>query len=1065
MRIEELKELSINQVDDWVTMTDLPDQAPNFAIELRGAKNVVDGAIFERDNGSKHLFAAYPSKPSATSMIDFTYLKDNSTGLDYPIVAALDTSNSNHLYVNDTDNDIVGDADGWIEVTRGVTAYVKSVSTTTVTIAADVGGTIQGVLDAFGATIQVGTNELKWYVVKNTTLTNYATVISSIASVVSTTFATITLNKDASATILNWVAGNAITLYRHSAILTVPYNAAAGTDPHIRWDPIESKKKVNFYYGTHTAGSATPPTVLKPFRIIKKASTAYFSGAAASPTLAQIWHLEQGGGGLITDYQTDGTQAAPSAAGTVLTTIGDGNGNNWLQINRVGTDVDTTAGYAVAQIIFGVPVNGDMFRMAYFQGVGTVSMDLTKGAVYNLGTKTYTTADEIVTIMNTHFSVWGSSKFNAVNAAGTITITAMVTGSAYNVSLLYILAGAIGTLQISNVSQGATSTAGSTRYFEGGIDAGTGALTYYHSVIATVEYDGYQESDAIYRLYYAAAANKWGSLVFSIYVNFELMPKNITAITFYEAKTTTADSTAGFANWSPANTDFKKIYSAALTGTPDESLLWSNITTTDSSTAYFYRFTLPTFTQSYVENKFNSAPESLSTNLQHANQIVRSFYTPRYAAKTSRSGDSVVVIDKSDTLLLISSLDGASVSEDDNFPDVEIDSAGRTQRIPLFSNGEMMGLQILNDTIVVFRRGEAETYDLQSGLRNIFPIDCVSKRSILLTPYGIIFAGQAGIYLMASDGSGVRLLNPKWKNYYDGSYFLDGTTTPYLTSTMRQGIVSGYSPQYHLGLFHITAVNKSGGTESLCYIYNFEKDKWFIRQFNIGTNAAITAFGTRIDNSFVIQYSAGLLNYPDTSSLPWEDDVTSAGVSASKGIPCKLLINIGNLYNLIQNASIQEIIVDCDSTIKELAGTGTVTIANGSAAIVGSASNFLLEAFLGWTIIVSGQTQRKIIAIADDTHLTTNSPFGASTGGLSFTISKPYSHNLDFFANDQTTSFDAKTQRLGMKSSPRKLAPIGVLERLKIQIATPSTNLYYLQQYLIRKIVLLYSESTRVGNN
>ena len=519
-----------------------------------------------------------------------------------------------------------------------------------------------------------------------------------------------------------------------------------------------------------------------------------------------------------------------------------------------------------------------------------------------------------------------------------------------------------------------------------------------------------------------------GNLQFVVSVNFELMPKNITSVTFYEAATTTNDFTAGFSNWSPADTDFKQIYQLSFTSQPDESVNWSSVSNL-APFDYSYSAAIPNFTQLYVTSKLNATPLNLGTNLQHANVTLREFYVPRYPVSATIAGNSVVAIDNGDNELLVSTIDGSGDVEDDNFSSEDVDNAGRPLKIPLYSNGEMMGMQILNGVIIVFRRGEIETYDLQSGLRNIFPGDCVAKRSICLTPYGIVFAGQAGIYIM-SDPSHYELLNLKWKNYYDGSYFLDGTTTPYLTSTMRSTVVAGHCPQYHLSLFHVTGVNKSGGTENLCYIYNHDKQRWFIRQFNIGTSAALIAFSTRLDNSFVAQYSAGLLTYPSPSSpFPWEDDVTIAGASASKGIPTNLIVNIGGLYGLIKGSSLVGFVIDCDSTLKEESGSGTITIFN-STAIGGSSSAFKTEGFVGGTITAGVHGQRHIVVIASDTSMTVDVAYSDGTvSGLSYTIAKPYSHNIYFFANNQTSAFDSKTEYLGRKSSMRKIAPVGVLER------------------------------------
>jgi hypothetical protein len=66
--------------------------------------------------------------------------------------------------------------------------------------------------------------------------------------------------------------------------------------------------------------------------------------------------------------------------------------------------------------------------------------------------------------------------------------------------------------------------------------------------------------------------------------------------------------------------------------------------------------------------------------------------------------------------------------------------------------------------------------------------------------------------------------------------------------------------------------------------------------------------------------------------------------------------------------------------------TGTVTVANGSAAVVGVTSAFTTQAPVGsWVQFGTDTVSYRVQAVADDTHLTLTQPYGGSlTGGLSY---------------------------------------------------------------------------------
>jgi hypothetical protein len=63
----------------------------------------------------------------------------------------------------------------------------------------------------------------------------------------------------------------------------------------------------------------------------------------------------------------------------------------------------------------------------------------------------------------------------------------------------------------------------------------------------------------------------------------------------------------------------------------------------------------------------------------------------------------------------------------------------------------------------------------------------------------------------------------------------------------------------------------------------------------------------------IIGYSAGLLNYPNrisANSLMYEDDVTSADVTASKGVITSATLHLGSVYALNTNVALLDILID-----------------------------------------------------------------------------------------------------------------------------------------------------------
>jgi hypothetical protein len=107
----------------------------------------------------------------------------------------------------------------------------------------------------------------------------------------------------------------------------------------------------------------------------------------------------------------------------------------------------------------------------------------------------------------------------------------------------------------------------------------TGSKEVHLRTAVTLEYDGYQESDPIYRGYYQCPADYLPSMwLKSIAINPATMPRNLTAINFYMASHNN-DLTG--AQWADSDTDYKLVFSFPINTTQYNA--WGTLTDYDTS--------------------------------------------------------------------------------------------------------------------------------------------------------------------------------------------------------------------------------------------------------------------------------------------------------------------------------------------------------------------------------------------------------------------------------------------------------------------------------------------------
>jgi len=311
-----------------------------------------------------------------------------------------------------------------------------------------------------------------------------------------------------------------------------------------------------------------------------------------------------------------------------------------------------------------------------------------------------------------------------------------------------------------------------------------------HSRIYVTAVYGYMESDPLYKQTVEAPNNRYIRYNMTFIVNSSEVDKRITAFNIYVQSSLSEVEDFG---------DFL-----------------------DSPSEYYLKETVTTDVGWQDGEKSVSVDGIADVNqinlldaLGHAPSFNRERVKPRYITQSRRSQGSVVVIDQDDQTLRLSTYSGFGVHEDENFPNVSVDNLGNPQIIRLNSRGQLQGIEILNEQVLAFKQTELELYDLQSGVTRLLTADCIAPKSILRTPFGVVWAGRSAVYLMPIDGSGIQILNPKWKNLYDGTY--DGNPVA------GTDIVSGYDPIEQTAWF--TKGNK-------VYRFSFNYNVWNVREFN-----------------------------------------------------------------------------------------------------------------------------------------------------------------------------------------------------------------------------------------
>lgn len=786
---------------------------------------------------------------------DVFNIYDKSAGATYDLMIGLDGSNNMYVYVNDA--------------TLAVEPRnVRGTLFNWIDLTYSVGGAINS---ATGTTLVLAIatsvdNEFQYWIAVNGS--KYSLILSSTAG--ATTSCTMLHNVQS----LGW--SGSVALYRNLGILN-GYSWTNGAYPHIRWNDNEALTKVILYYGSAGSFDSTP-TQRNPicFRRYNSNRGFFYRDSAALLILPADWYGELQGGGLIPDYQTLGSADNPRfplADYTLSTTGCNGYIETWMTTTLIGTDTNFTSKLKIGQMIY--------------------QQELTDGSfegrqVIRINSDTECIIDhpfDYEPVLN-----WGWQVCTNVDSTN-ITDNSLV--------------------GLTITLQGFTETL-----------AGNGKA-YFLKVLVTALYEGYQESDPIYKCFLKAANNPtangfWPDAALGLYVDPSRLNRNITAFRIYAA-VSDMSIYSSMANWPDADEEYKLMYQANLSAIPTESRHWTK-TNTDQMC---FSLPVPTITKTYYDSKASIRAMTLLGALSHGSDTSRSYLTPRFGVRVARGGGvGIVAVDQDDFTLRLSSYDGYGYHNDDNFPDVSLDENKFRQRLSLTARGELIGLDVTADMLVAFKRTEIELLDLQSGAQRVITEDVLSKRSIIRGHNGLYWAGKSGFRLLPNDGTGIRTINPLTTNLYNGDLRTNDGAYPRVADSDRNQIIGGYDPLYEEIWFYLPTRREDGTIEYLCHRYSERNGNWTTRELNIGTTKAVQSFCTRKDNSFSIVYgesisARGILQYPNRSgNLYWEDDVTSADLTASKGIPLRVRFNCGEISSLRRDQTYYDVILDFVSSLK-----------------------------------------------------------------------------------------------------------------------------------------------------
>jgi len=433
------------------------------------------------------------------------------------------------------------------------------------------------------------------------------------------------------------------------------------------------------------------------------------------------------------------------------------------------------------------------------------------------------------------------------------------------------------------------------------------ANTLMYSIIwFTLSYDGYQESEPIFRTYIVDSAQlERLQAVIALYVKAGLMPTTISGLNIYSKSIAITDVDPAVRDQQLSlygASDVALVYEIPFDQTEAGPQSWTTAGSADEALGYNY------FT-SYTWDSDKPTTVSLTDALGHEPVLYgRTKPKPQYITRGNRSQKAIQIIDESNGIARTSSY-GDLVHFDDVFPDIATDKDGFPHKLEFLGHGELMGLASARGVLYAVRRAEADMVDLQSGQSGLINVDCISKKGILaIEEEGVVaIVGNGGIYVIPSLDK--VPLNVEWLNLFNGDLKIDNeqSDTPYITEAYRSAAILGWDTFYKQLWVHCR-VNKDtvygGGTEYLDFIASMRpRKRWEVFKINFGSDTPIRYFSnSTLNNSLTIGFASGILQYPfSDGDYAYTDLVPSDESTNGFGYETEEELNLGNVHSVIQS--------------------------------------------------------------------------------------------------------------------------------------------------------------------
>lgn len=770
-------------------------------------------------------------------------LRDKSSNAEYPVVVGIDAASNTRIYVYSSEFITPENNNSyWWEASRFFTAQINEGAGIG---ANDTNFDFDTLLEN-GVAYTGAADFVNNWVVINTSQSNETVFI------IDSTATNLTVDTVVGSNGLGWADNDIIHIYRFPCF-KFNWTANNGSSPHIDFHFVEDQRKLNILYGD----SNSPPSARQTIQLMKRDERNYFWNNQTSSykrTLPAGWYCESDFGILNPFFINDGSVASPT---TALSTDVYGTANN-ISNGANGSFLTFTAQQGSLAL-----TTGDKIV------IRSCPSDLPLDGFWSI--TYYGVADTYYLDSSGHYSD-GEFPTRIVAFRKVRELNIYDTSSGRNWMSIY-----------SN----AFITDGDWR-----------ALRFY----VTLEFSNYQESDPVFQgfYYYSTPYNFFAELSYGIC--FALMNKELTAIKLYGAS---ANSGMYGKGWKDSSEEYFLLYSLNIQSTNAETEFWRQQNYPYRTKSYFGYSNF--YTRGInIETVRDSGVATIKDNLNHEPDKNRSYPSPLFAAKFGTEEGETMAIYNSDGKIFIATHNGSGVLEDDNFVDVRTDASGNRLKITPSGTGQVLGFEILDGIIHVLRNNQCEQYDLQGVFIRTFKIDCVAKESIHTTPYGIMYAGKSGIYIIPLGGGRNELINTTWRDYYNGSQYVTGTT-PYITDTYRSQIVGGFDELYQESWFNIQE-NTESGSQYIQRRYNHLTGQWRERKLN--TNKAIKNFANSLNKKIFYIVTENLIYlYPNNEgTYPFEDIVAVDGVgievSQGESVIFDAVMNIAEFDNQVINKTL-----------------------------------------------------------------------------------------------------------------------------------------------------------------